>query len=198
MSNHSQGLRKQIAAANAAPAEAVEKLIAESLTQDGEFHSILNGEMLGFVLRKVFYTLVAEQKVAQFEVPIVHNVSEMNVAIVGREARIAATVHIHQPIVAFIKFRYTLENDPKTPKLLRLKNNKLDVEEVTRAFDVPAKVALKVMGVEKIARNELSNPNAIIARTLPPQLQPHGFAGKIERVELEFTADDSLEVLLAC
>ena len=47
MSNHSQGLRKQIAAANAAPAEAVEKMIAESLTQDGEFHSILNGEMLG-------------------------------------------------------------------------------------------------------------------------------------------------------
>jgi hypothetical protein len=41
----------------------------------------------------------------------------MNVAIVGREARIAATVHIHQPIVAFIKFRYTLENDLSWVKL---------------------------------------------------------------------------------
>ncbi len=198
MSNHSQGLRKQIAADVSAPAEVVEKLIADSLTQAGEFHSMLTSEMLGFVLRKVFYTIVAEQKVAQFDLPIVHNVSEMSVAIVGREARIAATVHIHQPITAFIKFRYTLENDPKNPKLLRLKNNKLDVEEVTRAFDVPAKVALKVLGVEKIARHELSNPNAIIARTLPPQLKAHGFEGKISRVELEFIGDDNLEVLLTC
>ena len=67
MSNHSQGLRKQIAADISAPAEVVEKLIADCLVQDGEFHSVLNGEMLGFVLRKVLYTLVAEQKVAQGE-----------------------------------------------------------------------------------------------------------------------------------
>lgn len=198
MSNQSQGLRQQIAADNSTPAAAVEKHIADCLVQDGEFHSALDAEMLGGVLRKVFYTIVAEQKVAQFEVPILHNVSEMSVSIAGREAKVAATVHIHQPIIAFLKFRYTLENDPKTPKRLRLKNNKLDVEEVTRAFDVPAKVALKVMGVEKIARQELSNPNAIIARTLPPQLLPHGFEGKLARVELEFTADNCLEVLLAC
>lgn len=198
MTNQSQLLRKQIAANLSVPTHAVEKRIADCLLEDGEFHSALDSDMLGAVLRKVFYTLVAEQKVAQFELPIVHNVSEMNVAIVGREARIAATVHIHQPITAFIKFRYTLENDPQTPKRLRLKNNKLEVEEVTRAFDVAAKVALKVLGVEKIARQELSNPNAIIARTLPPQLQTHGFTGKLSIVELEFTADDSLEVKLTC
>ncbi|MBE2269598.1 MAG: hypothetical protein IAE80_15285 [Anaerolinea sp.] len=196
MPNNAQGLRKQIADDVSASANHVEKLIADCLINDGEFRAAIDGDTLGFVLRKVLYTLVGEQKVAQIDLPIVHNVSEMVVNIAGGEAKIAATVHIHQPITAFIKFRYTLENDPRTSKRLRLKNNKIDVEEVTRAFDVGAKVALKVMGVERIARTELSNPNAIIARTLPPQLAPHGYAGKLERVELEFN-DDCLEVVLS-
>ncbi len=196
MPKANQQLRKQIAAQISAPIDILEKRIADSLADFGEYRDTMDAEELGLVLRKVFYTLVGEQKVGHFDLPIVHNVSEMDVDIAGCEARVRCTVHIHQPITAFIKFRYTLENHPLQPTRLRLKNSKLDVEEITRAFDVGAKVALKVMGVEKIARHELSDPNGIIKRTLPPQLYLHGYEGVLTDVDLEFTHDNRLSVVI--
>jgi hypothetical protein len=197
MPKDSQQLRKQIAEQISAPIDEIERRIAVCLAEFGEFDDTLDAEDLALILRKVFYTLVGEQKVANLDVPIVHNVSEMSVAIVAREARIACTVHIHEPITAFIKFRYTLENHPHHPGTrLRLKNNKIEVNEVTRAFDVGAKVALKVLGVERIARHELSDPGGIIKRTLPAQLQHHGYAGTLVSVELQFTEDDRLAVVI--
>lgn len=191
-----QQLRKQIAAQISAPIDILEKRIADCLADFGEYRDTMDAEELGLVLRKVFYTLVGEQKVGHFDVPLVHNVSEMDVIIADCEARVGCTVHVHQPVTAFIKFRYTLENDPHQPSRLRLKNSKLDVEEITRAFDVGAKVALKVMGVEKIARHELSDPNGIIKRTLPPQLHRHGYDGILTDVELALTRDDRLSVVI--
>lgn len=196
MPKANQQLRKQIAARISSPIDIIEKQIADCLADFGEYRDTMDAEELGLVLRKVFYTLVGEQKVGAFDVPIVHNVSEMDVIIANCEARVRCTVHIHEPITAFIKFRYTLENHPQQPNRLRLKNNKLEVEEITRAFDVGAKVALKVMGVEKIARHELSDPNGIIKRTLPAQLRRHGYTGDLTDVELEFTRDNRLSVAL--
>ena len=196
MPKANQQLRQQIAAQISAPIDIIEKRIADCLSDFGEYRDTMDAEELGLVLRKVFYTLVGEQKVGHFDVPITHNVSDMDVTIAGCEARVHCTVHIHQPITAFIKFHYTLENHPHQPTRLRLKNNKLEVEEITRAFDVGAKVALKVMGVEKIAKHELSDPNGIIKRTLPPQLRRHGYDGVLSDVDLEFTRDDRLSVVI--
>ena len=147
------------------------------------------------MMRKVLFTLVAEHKVAGVDLPIVHNISEMDVAIADRAVNVFAEIQVHSPIEAFIQFRYTLENAPDNPhKRLRLKNNQVDVKEVTRPLDLPAKAALKIVGVKHVALRELSNPNALIQRTLPPQLEPHGFHGTLAHVELELTDEGTMHV----
>ena len=50
--------------------------------------------------------LVLEQKVGGIDVPIVHNVSVMNVRIVGEKAAVDCEIHVHSPIKAFIRSVY--------------------------------------------------------------------------------------------
>jgi len=198
MAGKKKQLRQQIAQDVAGPAAPFEEKIAGLLKQSGEFRGHLTGDQLSVIMRKVLFTLVAEQRVAGFDVPIVHNVSVMDVSIAGREAKVFAEVHIHRPIRAFIQFRYCLENDGENPnKRLHLKDNRVEVREITHPFDFGAKAALGIMGVRHIALKELSNPNAVIQRTLPLQLKPLGFQGRLTCVELELTDEDTMLVYVA-
>lgn len=195
MPRHQDHLRKQIADSIAQPASTIEKRIAESLSRTGEFSGSLDADDLALILRKVLFTLVDEQKVAGLDVPITHNVSRMDVSIADCEVSVFAEVHIHEPIVGFITFRYTLENDPRARgQKLRLKDNHVEVSEITKPLDFAAKLALKIMNVRAIALHELHDPNAVIVRTLPEQLLPYGFEGDIETVDLEILRDDTLLV----
>ncbi len=197
MAPHRKHLRSQIAQPISAPVAAFEEKVARLLKEKGEFRGELTCEQLALIMRKVLYTLVAEQKVAGFEVPIVHNVSVMDVTIGGCEADVFAEIHVHSPITAFIQFRYCLENDNGNPsKRLSLKGNRVEVREFTRPFDFGAKAALRIMGVKRIALKELSDPNAVIQRTLPAQLEPLGFRGALTHVELELTDEDTMWVYL--
>jgi hypothetical protein len=197
LTNDHQQLRRQIHDHIAQPVASIEQKIAAALLEGGEFHAYLNDAELGIIMRKVLYTLVDEQKVAGLSVPIVHNVSEMRVKLDNCEATIECETHIHAPITAFIRFKYILENDRRAPgRKLHLKNNSLEVKETTKAFDLAAKAILRVIGVRDVTNRELSDPNAVILRTLPPQLEQHGFAGKLKQVDLELMDDCTLRVHL--
>ena len=187
-------LSQRIADRLSRPVAPIEQQIAESLTEDGVFEAELNAEELAVIMRKLLYMLVAEQKVAGVEVPIVHNVSKMDISIGDSEAEIACEVHIHSPLVGFIQFSYTLENDENEGHL-QLKDNALAVKEITRPMDMAAKLALRIMNVRAIALRELSDLGALIRRTLPEQLQEHGFEGQIDEVEM-ILQDDVLAVRL--
>lgn len=195
MPNSNQVIRQQIVQSVAAPATNIENQIASSLIHYGEYCGQISSHDLGVILKKVLYTLVAEQKVAGFEVPLVHNVSQMDIKIADCEALIRSEVHVHAPVTAFIRFKYTLENVPGAPRL-RLKKNSLQVEEITKPFDFAAKVALRVMDVERIARHELSDPAAVILRTLPEQLLHYGYDGLVSVIDLQFLKDNSLSVFM--
>jgi hypothetical protein len=198
MAGNDRQLRSQIAQHMNEPVAPIEQTIADALKKRGEFRGDLTTDQLSVMMRKVLFTLVAEHKVAGIDVPIVHNVSTMDVAIADRAVNVFAEIQVRSPIDAFIQFRYTLENSPADNpyKRLRLKNNDLDIKEITRTFDVPAKAALKIVGVKHVAIRELSNPNALIQRTLPPQLEPHGFRGSLSRVELELTDEGTMRVYM--
>ncbi len=197
MAGRKDTVRKQIADIIAEPVAPFEEKIAHTLKEKGEFQGCLNADQLSIIMRKVLFTLVAEQKVAGFDVPIAHNVSAMQVNIAQREAVVFAEVHVHSPIIAFIQFRYTLENDRRYPgKKLHLKRDDVEVKEVTRPFDLGARAALAILGVRQIALRELSNPNAVIQRTLPSQLARLGFKRELAEVELELKDDDSMHVYI--
>jgi hypothetical protein len=190
-------LSQRIADRLSRPVAPIEQQIAESLTESGVFEAELSAEELAVIMRKLLYMLVAEQKVAGVEVPIVHNVSKMEIDIANSEAEIACEVHIHSPLVGFIQFSYTLENadEDEDEGRLQLKDNALAVKEVTRPMDMAAKLALRIMNVRAIALRELSDLGALIRRTLPEQLQEHGFEGQIDEV-LMTLQDDVLVVRL--
>jgi hypothetical protein len=107
-------LRAQINTSLTEPIATFEKSIADTLNVGEDFSVEIDSEMLGHVLRKVIYNVVSEQKLANVEVPTVHNISQMDARIGGGEAKVECEIHIHQPIVAFIRLRYTLENDPRS------------------------------------------------------------------------------------
>ncbi len=193
-----QILRQQISEPIAEPALLLEKRVARALADSGEFLGVFTAEELAVVMRKVLYTLVAEQKVAGVDVPLTHNVTRMEVSIVGHEATVSCELHIHAPIQAFIIFDYVLENDGQANNgRLLLKGNQLNIKEITRPFDVAARTALKVMNVRRIALKELSNVNLLIMRTLPPQLRAHGFEGALATVALELQDGGGMAVYLA-
>lgn len=197
MTSRNAMLRRRIAEQIAQPVEPIEREIAAALLKRGEFRGCLTSDQLSVIMRKVLFTLIAEQKVAGMEVPIVHNVTRMDVDIEDGEARVFCEVHIHRPIIAFIQFRYTLVNDQRTPgKKLCLKDGFLEEKEITRPLDLGARAALAIMGVKHIALAELSDPNAVIQRTLPVQLDQLGFEGVLTRVELELT-DNAMQVYVA-
>ena len=197
MGKQSKQVRQQISQHIAEPTILVEQRIANALCDHGEFRASIDSGELALILRKVVYTLVGQQKVANVDLPIMHNVTEMQVRINSGEAAVACEVHVHQPIIAFIRFKYTLENDPVARgKRLRLKNNRIEVREITRPLDMGAKLALKMLRVEHIARQELSDPGGIIMRTLPDQLEPLGFDGRLCNIDLEFNGSGTLNVCI--
>ncbi len=196
MPTRNELIRQQIEKHIGDPTIPIEQKIATSLQELGEFQGKLTSDDLAVIMKNILYKLVEQQRFAGVEVPITHNVSEMSVKIARREAHIVCEMHVHHPIIAFIRFTYTLENDgkAKTGKRLRLKNNNLEVKEVTRPFDIGAKTALKILGVRGIALRELSDPNDVIRRTLPEQLEKQGFKGKLDGIMLELMDDNTLSV----
>jgi hypothetical protein len=180
------------------PTTDIERQIAASLKRSGSYRGKVSSDELGAILTKVLYSMVEEQKVAGINVPIHHNVSDMNVAIDGGAAAVSCAIQVRNPINARIKFNYVLENDHTSDgKRLKLRGNQVDVEEITRPLDVSAKVALKAMGVRQIARQELRDPNGIIQRVLPAHLREQGFHGKLADVHLVILDDDTVGVFIA-
>lgn len=173
----------------------IERRIADALRHHGEFIDTLGPEELEPILTNVLFMLVGEQKLAGIDIPIQHNVTSMEVEICQQEAHIFCELHIHAPIMAFIRFRYVLVNDPRSnPANLRVKNNELHVDEITRKLDLGAKAALKVMNVRKLALAELSDPAYVIQRTLPHKLNLQGYTHDLGQIELRITPENLLHV----
>lgn len=197
MSKRKQQLRQQINDNLTEPILGIEHRIADSLCADGEFHSEIDSTELGFILRKIVYRIVDEQRVANISVPILHNITQMDAAIMEGGALVNCEVHVHEPIIAFIRLKYGLENDPRScGTRLRLKDNRLEVREITRPFDVGAKLALKMLRLENVVRHELSDPNGLIKRMLPQPLEQYGYTGAVHNVELEFNGASTLRVFI--
>jgi hypothetical protein len=176
--------------------ETIEKRIAASLRDYGRFHEMIPAGDLAIIMESVVSTLFSEQKVGGFEVGIVHTVTAMEVHISAYEAHVCFLVRIHKPIVAAIKFSYTLINDPMSIRdRLCVKKGTLVIEEKTRRFDLKAKAALTAINVEHLTRQELSDLSGIILRTLPPQLETHGVEGVLSDIGLVL-GEDVLEVCL--
>ncbi|UCG25295.1 MAG: hypothetical protein JSW55_04670 [Chloroflexota bacterium] len=191
-------LRAQIEAVTAEkfPSDQIEARIASALTSDGRFEARLNSDELSAVLRQLVYTMFSKHTLLGQGVNLVHNVATMRVVMNESEAKIGFIVHIHKPIIAFLKFKYCLVNDPvSVDRKLRLKRDSLVVRQHTRRFDIKAKAALAAINIEKIARQELSNPSRIIRATLPDQLEKHGLCGSFTRIEMALK-DHYLELRL--
>ncbi len=191
-------LRGQIEAAKAKQFSTtqIEDKIAQALLVHGRFKDKIDADELATIMRNVVYTIFAEHKVGGREVGLLHNVPTMKVHINNGQAAIGFIVHIHKPIVAFIKFQYTLVNDPVSvyPNL-RVKRGSLIIAEHTRRFDIKAKAALAAINVKNLALKELAEPAAIIVATLPSQLERLGLRGNLKTVELALK-DHDLEVYL--
>ncbi len=196
MPNNQTSVKRQIAETLSRGTRSVEQHIADTLRACGAFEGDLTSRDLEPILKNVVFTLVDEQRFAGIDVPITHNVSQMQVEIVAQQANVFCEVHVHAPIVAFLQFTYTLENHPKVSGKLRLKGGDVVVKENTRSLDFAAKAALRILNVRAIARRELSEPNEIIRRTLPVQLERAGIKAKLDRIELTFNGSGSLHVLL--
>jgi len=182
-------LRSQIEAAAAAeyPTESIDRQIAEALCRDGCFRGTLGAGELAVILRNVVYTLFSHHHFAGIELQPVHNVPTMKVSIRNNEAAISYLVHIHKPIVAFLKFQYVLINDPvSVDRKIRLKRGSLKYEERTRRFDLKAKTGLAAVNVKELARRELQDVTGIILKTLPAQLEKQAVSGKLRHLELQF------------
>jgi len=190
-------LRQQIAQQLAAlyPTAPIEARIAKALLENGRFEDDLTADELEIIMRNIVYTLIAEQKVAGFDVDVVHNVQSTQIEIENEEAAVSCIVHIHKPIVAFIHFNYVLENDPTDADSIRLKKGTLKVDEKTRRFDIKAKAALAALNVRKITMHEMQQMARIIERTLPPQLLAQGVSGEFSHVQLVLN-DKTLNVSL--
>ncbi len=191
-------LRAQIEAVSAEqfPSDQIEQKIAVELADSGRFDSRINSDELAVILRSLVYAMFRNHTLAGQGINLIHNVATMRVRINNSQADIRFIVHIHKPITAFLKFKYTLVNDPVSvsPKLT-LKRNSLVIEEHTRRFDIKAKAALAAINVENIARRELVDPTRIIRATLPDRLVKHGLSGQFTCVEMAL-ADHHLELCL--
>lgn len=180
-------LRSQIEAVQAEyfSTTQIEDKIAKALMNDGRFKEKIDSEELATILRNVVYAIFAEYKVGGREVSLLHNVPTMKVHINNSQADIGFIVHIHKPIVAFIKFQYTLINDPVSvfPNL-RVKRGSLTISEHTRRFDIKAKAALAAINVKNLAIKEMADPAAVIIETLPAQLERLGARGELNTVQL--------------
>ena len=176
--------------------ENIEKRIAASLRDFGRFQESIEAADLAVIIKGVVSALFAEQKIGGVVVPVTSTISAMDVHIENSEAQVCFLVRIHKPIVAAIKFSYSLINDPVSIRnKLVVKKGTLIIEEKTRRLDLKAKAALTAINVDHLARQELSDLGRIILKTLPPQLQRHGVDGILHNIELVLT-DSALEVSL--
>lgn len=191
-------LRSQIEAVQAKyfPTTQIEDKIAKALTTNGQFEDNIDSDELATILRNVVYAIFAEYKIGGREVGLLHNVPTMKVHINNSQADVGFIVHIHKPIVAFIKFQYTLINDPVSvfPNL-RVKHGSLTISEHTRRFDIKAKATLAAINVKNLAQKEMANPAAVIVETLPAQLERLGAKGELKTVQLTLK-DHHLQVFL--
>jgi len=191
-------LRRQIEAAAAKhyPVDKIEDRIAKSLLAYGSFQDDLTATELAIILRNMVYTMFAQHKVGGRDLHLIHNIPSMRVRIQNDQAKIKFIVHLHKPIVAFIKFQYTLINDPVSIQSnLRVKQGSLAITQDTRRFDLKAKAALTAIDIESMAKKELNDPAAVITATLPSQLKKRGAVGKFTDIRLSLV-DCHLKVFL--
>jgi hypothetical protein len=191
-------LRQQIetAAAEHFPVDKIEDRIAVSLLANGRFQDELTATELAIILRNMVYTMFAQHKVGGRDLHLIHNIPSMRVRINKGRAKVKFIVHIHKPIVAFIRFQYTLINDPVSIQSnLRVKQGSLIINQDTRRFDLKAKAALAAIDIESMARKELNDPAAVITATLPSQLKKRGAVGKFTDMRLSLV-DHHLQVYL--
>lgn len=191
-------LRAQIEAVSAQqfPSDQIEQKIAAELINHGRFDSPINSEELATILRKLVYAMFSNHTLAGQGINLIHNVATMRVGINNSQADVRFIVHIHKPITAFLKFSYTLINDPvSVSPRLTLKRNSLVIEEDTRRFDIKAKAALAAINVESLARKELVDPSQIIRATLPSRLAKQGLSGQFTRIEMTLV-DHHLQLCL--
>jgi len=169
--------------------EFIEERIAADLLARGVFEDAINNGELEIILRNVVYTLFSRQKVAGFDVGIVHNVVEMSVNIEHGEAHVDFIVHIHKPVIVFLELSYTLINDLEGPDArLRVKDGTLQIAEKTRRFDIKAKAALTAMNVPRIVRHELADLSEVIRSTLPDQLRKQNIQGELNKIGLSLNS----------
>jgi hypothetical protein len=174
--------------------EAVELKIAAALLEDGKFSGQLDEQELTSVIRNVVYARFADQRIGGRELSLVHNIPAIKVSVSGEEVQVSFLVHLHSPIVAFLRFRYVLINDPSSGlKRIRLKRGSLSVRKDTRRFDLKAKAALAAIDVESIAREELTDLAKILITTLSEQMRDYGIVGDIREMQLTI-GDGCVEV----
>lgn len=181
-------LRSQLKAVNRPKysIETIEKKIVDSLCQHGEFKEQIDAYDLAIIMRNIVYTMFGEFRLAGLDIGLLHNVPSIKVAIANGEARISYLVHIHRPIIAFLAFQYTVENDVKGGgRKLRLKRGSFNYTERTRPLDLKARAALAAVNIKHIAQKELQDLGQIISKTLPAQLEQYGVSGELDRVELQ-------------
>lgn len=196
--NEEQELRAQIQAATERlfSTADIEDRIAKALLADGTFHENISSSDLEVILRNIVFVMFSSQKVAGREIDILHNIPILNVEINDDQANIDFVVHIHKPVIVFLEFEYALENqEDDDSNSLCLKEGTLRIKESTRRFDVKAKAAMKAMNVPKIAKQEMSDLNYVIRKTLPDQLLKKGVSGEIEEINLHLN-NNSLSVEL--
>ncbi len=191
-------LRAQIeAAANQEYSfEAVELKIAAALLEQGIFSGHLDEQELTSVIRNVVYNRFANQRIGGRDIDLVHNIPAIDVTVSGEEVNVSFLVHIHKPIVAFLRFRYVLTNDPfSDPNRIQLKRGSLSIRKDTRRFDLKARAALAAFDIESIARDELTDLAVILRTTLSDQMNGYGISGDISEIRLVI-GDNCLEVYL--
>lgn len=191
-------LRAQIeaAASQEYSSEAVELKIAASLLEQGKFSGHLDEQELTSIIRNIVYNRFANQRIGGRDIDMMHNIPAINVTISGENVNVSFLVHIHRPIVAFLRFRYVLMNDPfSESKRVQLKRGSLSIRKDTRRFDLKARAALAAIDVESIARNELTDLAVILRSTLSERMNGYGISGEISDIRLGI-GDSCLEVYL--
>jgi len=191
-------LRTQIeaAASQQYPIEAVELMITASLLEQGRFRGHLNEQELTNVIRNVVYSRFSNQRIKGRDVTLVHNIASIRVQLSDEEVHVSFLVHIHSPIIAFLRFRYVLVDDITAGcKKVTLKRGSLSIRKDTRRFDIKAKAALAAIDIEAITRDELTDLGGILKGSLLDQMKCIGITGEISMIELSL-GEGCLDVYL--
>jgi hypothetical protein len=186
----------ELAASQEYSSEAVELKIAASLLEHGKFSGHLDEQELTTIIRNVVYDRFSNQRIGGRDIHLVHNIPAVEATFSGDEVIVSFLVHIHKPIVAFLRFRYVLTNDPYSKrKRIQLKRGSLSIRKDTRRFDLKARAALAAIDVDSIARDELTDLADILKSTFTDQLTGYGIGGGISEIQLAI-GENCLEVYL--